>query len=97
MTIVGSNTVTGKNIDRQQATTIVGSNAIVEKKDRPQNHTTKGKIRDHLIEKYKAEQEIKKQEYDADPPNHGWSDEEMRTCTMGCIQSIISPPRISRT
>jgi hypothetical protein len=37
---------------------------------------TKGDIRDHLIEKYKAEQEIKKQEYDANPPNNGLTDEE---------------------
>jgi hypothetical protein len=44
---------------------------------------TKGKIRDHLIEKYKAEQEIKKQEYDANPPDKGWTDEEIEDMYNG--------------
>jgi hypothetical protein len=48
---------------------IMGRSAVDEKQ-------IKGAIRDRLIEKYKAEQEIKKQEYDANPPDNGSSNEE---------------------
>jgi hypothetical protein len=47
----------------------MGRSAVDEKQ-------IKGAIRDRLIEKYKAEQEIKKQEYDANPPDNGSSNEE---------------------
>jgi hypothetical protein len=49
------------------------SNAVKEKQEK----VKKGKIRDRLIKKYKAEQEIKKIAYDANPPDKGSSDEEM--------------------
>jgi hypothetical protein len=70
--IVGSNAVAEMTIDHKTMT-IVDINEVKEKEEK----VKKGEIRDHLIERYKAEQEIKKHNYDANPPEKGSSDDEM--------------------
>jgi hypothetical protein len=70
--IVGSHAVAEMNIDHKTRT-IVDSNEVKEKEEK----VKKGEIRDRLIERYKAEQEIEKRKYDANPPKKGSSDDEM--------------------
>ena len=60
----------------ETTTTTVGSNAITEKKEIENAKMTKGEIRDRIIDKYKAEQKIKKQEYDENHSDDGLSDGE---------------------
>jgi hypothetical protein len=55
---------------------MVGSNAISKRKDIKDEKTTKREITDRLIKKYEAEQKIKKQEYNEDPPSDALSGDE---------------------
>jgi hypothetical protein len=50
--------------------TMVGTNAVAVAP------MTKDKIKDHLCQKYIAAQEIRKEEYDDNPPYDCWSNEE---------------------
>jgi hypothetical protein len=67
----------------ETTTTTVGSNAIMEKKEIENAKMTKGEIRDRIIDKYKAEMKIRKQEYDENHSDDGLSDGEKEELNDG--------------
>jgi hypothetical protein len=66
------NAVAEMTIDHKTMTN-VDSNEVKKKEEK----VKKEEIRDRLIERYKAEREIKKRKYDPNPPKKGLSDNEM--------------------